>query len=99
MSTGISTQMAVEVWEDNVGDSGKAPTDKELQTYADAIVELARPDIERMAAVSAMPSELYNELMDFLLNESIYSNKPLYMAEKIKNLFGKSARERVESAL
>lgn len=89
----ISEQMAIEIWEDYVGDSGKAPTNVELQSFANAVIETVRPEIEHRATVGAMPSDIYNRLMDFLLLEGKYARGPLILANEIKNLFGKSARK------
>jgi len=38
----VTKNEAVCIWEDNVGDSGRAPTDEELHTFALAVEEKAR---------------------------------------------------------
>ncbi len=38
----VTKQESVQLWEDHVGDSGHAPTDRELHLYAQAIDERAR---------------------------------------------------------
>lgn len=89
----ISVTLATEIWEDNVGDSGIAPTDVELRKFANSVIEMARPDIEKKAAVGAMPAELYNKLMNFLLEDVGYTREAIFLANDIKDLFGKSARK------
>lgn len=34
----LSTEEAVQLWEDHVGDSGKSPTDEEIRDFANAVL-------------------------------------------------------------
>ena len=44
----ISTQEAVCLWDDSVGDSGKAPTDQELTDFANAVhTQAIQPYLDR----------------------------------------------------
>jgi hypothetical protein len=38
----MSEREAVRLWEDTVGDSGEAPTDEELTTFANAVLASSR---------------------------------------------------------
>lgn len=44
----VTLHEAVCIWEDNVGDSGRAPTDTELHTFALAIEEQTRKPFEKL---------------------------------------------------
>jgi len=44
----VTKHEAVCLWEDNVGDSGRAPTDLELHTFALAVEEKARKPFEKL---------------------------------------------------
>lgn len=54
MST-ISRAEAVRVWEDAVGDSGQAPTDDELATFARAVLKGSRREVGSVAELDALP--------------------------------------------
>lgn len=44
----VTPKEAVQLWEDHVGDSGRAPTDVELHTFALAVEEKTRKPFEKL---------------------------------------------------
>ena len=60
----ITSAQAAQIWEDTVGDSGKAPTDEELAAFANAVGSLAWEagvaDLDEVITVGLSASYLVN---------------------------------------
>lgn len=88
----VTLQEAVCIWEDNVGDSGHAPTDEELHLFAKAIEEKARKPFVKLHKRWKRKSKEYESMANNNLgNFSVYrawqdvSDNYHEFARKLKN--------------
>lgn len=71
----VTKQEAVQLWEDHVGDSGLAPTDEELHTFALAVEEKARKPFVKLHKKWKRKSKEYESTADNNL-----ANYPMFRA-------------------
>lgn len=60
----VTQKQAVQLWEDHVGDSGRAPTDKELHAFALAVEEKARKPFVKLQKKWIRTSKEYESYAD-----------------------------------
>ncbi len=88
----VTQKEAIELWEDHIGDSGRAPTDVELHTFALVIEEKARKPFVKLAKKWKRKSKEYESNADNNLgNFSVFrayqdvSDNYHEFARKLKN--------------
>jgi hypothetical protein len=81
----VTKHEAVCLWEDHVGDSGQAPTDEELHTFARAVEEKARKPFVKLRKKMKRKQKEYQSYAD-LNNRSVFYSD---MYQDISDTFGK----------
>lgn len=83
----VTQKQAVQLWEDHVGDSGQAPTDKELHAFALAVEEKARKPFVKLQKKMKRKSKEYRSYADTNYGSIFYHD----MYQDISDTFAKCA--------
>ena len=88
----VTKKDAVQIWEDHVGDSGRAPTDDELHAFALAIEEKARKPFVKLhkkwkRTAKEYETYAYNNILGFSRYNAYMDVADKYheFAKKLKN--------------
>jgi hypothetical protein len=84
----VTRQEAVCIWEDHVGDSGHAPTDDELHTFALAVEEKARKPFVKLQKKMKRKQKEFQSYADINAYAAFYHD----MYQDISDTFGKFAK-------
>lgn len=84
----VTKNEAVCLWEDHVGDSGRAPTDEELHKFALAIEEKARKPFVKLQKKMKRKQKEFQSYADINVRGAFYHD----MYQDISDTFGKFAK-------
>jgi hypothetical protein len=83
----VTKKQAVQLWEDHVGDSGRAPTDEELHAFAVAVEEKARKPFVKLQKKMKRKSKEYRSYAEINYGAMFYHD----MYQDISDTFAKFA--------
>lgn len=92
----VTKQRAIELWEDHVGDSGRAPTDVELHLFAIAVEEEARKPFVKLHKRWLREAKSNRTLARNHAAQSGYYNLYMDAAEQFKS-FAKRLKNRLDA--